>query len=155
MAIVRWDPFRELTRELTRDFADPWFSPWPRLWRLLEWDLPAPTRSWVPPVDIYETKEGELVVKAELPGLRREDLDVTVENNVLTIRGERRYEHEDRSGRVHRVERSYGEFCRSFTLPADVDSDHIRAEYRDGTLTVTLPRKPEARPRQIPVEVAA
>lgn len=152
MAIVRWDPFRDLTR----DFMEPWFGSWPRLLRALDWDWEVPaTRSWVPPVDIYETKDGELVVKAELPGLRREDIVVTVEGNVLTIRGERKYEREDRSGRVHRLERAYGEFSRSFTLPAEIDAEHIRAEYRDGTLTVTLPRTPEARPRQIPVEVAA
>jgi HSP20 family protein len=155
MAIVRWDPFRELTRELARDFMDPWFLSWPRLGSTLEWAAEWPARSWVPPVDIYETKDGALVVKAELPGLKREDIDVTVEDNILTIRGERRSEHEDRAGRVHRRERSYGEFSRSFTLPADIDAEQIRAEYRDGTLTVTLPRKPEARPRQIPVEVAA
>ncbi len=155
MAIVRWDPFRELTRELTRDFMDPWFGSWPRLVRSLDWEFGWPTRGWVPPVDIYETKDGSLVVKAELPGLKREDIDVTVEDNILTIRGERRQEHEDRSGRVHRMERTYGEFSRSFTLPAEVDTEQIRAEYRDGTLTVTLPRRPEARPRQIPVEVAA
>ena len=110
-------------------------------------------RGWVPPVDIYETEAREIVLKAELPGLRREDIDLTVENTTLTIRGERRRDENIPDERCHRLERQYGPFSRSFTLPNTLDSSHVRAEYRDGVLTVTLPLREEARPRQIQVEV--
>ena len=109
--------------------------------------------SWLPPVDIYENGRHELVMRAELPGLRREDIDVTVENNVLTLRGERRRDEAVNDSQYHRAERAYGPFSRSFTLPATIDGNHVRAEYRDGMLTVTLPLRDEARPRQIQVEV--
>lgn len=108
--------------------------------------------SWLPPVDIYEDDRHELVVRAELPGLRREDIDVTVEHNVLTLRGERRRD-EVKESQYHRAERTYGSFSRSFTLPATVDAKQVRAEYRDGMLTIRLPLRDEARPRQIQVEV--
>jgi HSP20 family protein len=109
--------------------------------------------SWMPPVDIYETADHAVVLKAELPGLKREDIDLTVENNTLTIRGERRKEDGIADDRYHRVERSFGPFLRSFTLPPTVDPGRVRAEYRDGVLTVTLPTREEARPRQIQVNV--
>ena len=109
--------------------------------------------SWLPPVDIYENGRHELVLRAELPGLRREDIDVTVENNVLTLRGERRRDEAVNDRQYHRSERAYGAFSRSFTLPATIDGSQVRAEYRDGMLTVTLPLRDEARPRQIQVEV--
>jgi HSP20 family protein len=109
--------------------------------------------TWLPPVDIFETADREIVLKAELPGLRREDIDLTVENNTLTIRGERRRDPEISEDRYHRFERQYGAFSRSFTLPPTVDASRVRAEYRDGVLTVTLPVRDEARPRQIQVEV--
>lgn len=108
--------------------------------------------SWLPPVDIYEDDRHELVVRAELPGLRREDIEVTVEHNVLTVRGERRRD-EVKESQYHRAERTYGSFSRSFTLPATVDAKQVRADYRDGMLTVRLPLRDEARPRQIQVEV--
>lgn len=109
--------------------------------------------AWQPAVDIFETEGREIVLKAELPGLKREDIDLTVENNTLTIRGERRRDPEVADDRYHRVERQFGAFSRSFTLPATVDGAGVRAEYRDGVLTVTLPVREEARPRQIQVEV--
>lgn len=108
--------------------------------------------SWLPPVDIYEDDRHELIVRAELPGLRREDIEVTVEHNVLTVRGERRRD-EVKESQYHRAERTYGSFSRSFTLPATVDAKQVRADYRDGMLTIRLPLRDEARPRQIQVEV--
>jgi HSP20 family protein len=109
--------------------------------------------TWLPPVDIHETDSRDIVLKAELPGLRREDIDITVESNVLTIRGERRRDDTVKETQYHRVERAYGPFSRSFTLPNIVDPGRVRAEYRDGVLTVTLGTREEARPRQIQVEV--
>lgn len=110
--------------------------------------------TWLPPVDIYETADRQIVLKAELPGLRREDIDLTVENNTLTIRGERKREGGVPEDRYHRVERAYGAFSRSFTLPNTVDGANVRAEYREGVLTVTLPTRDEVRPRQIEVAAA-
>ena len=111
------------------------------------------SRGWMPPVDIYESESREIIVKAELPGLKREDIDLTVENTTLTIRGERRRDENVPNDRWHRVERQYGPFSRSFTLPNTLDASRVRADYRDGVLTVTLPLREEARPRQIQVEV--
>ena len=108
---------------------------------------------WQPPVDIFENGARELVVRAELPGLRREDIDITIENGTLTIKGERRQDEGVREDRYHRLERPSGHFSRSFTLPNTVDSSRVRAEYRDGMLTMVLPERAEARPRQIQVEV--
>jgi HSP20 family protein len=108
---------------------------------------------WIPPVDIYETDSGQIVLKAELPGLKRDDIDLTVENNTLTIKGQRRPDEAVREQQYHRVERSYGAFSRSFPLPNTVETSSVRAEYRDGVLTVTLPVRQDARPRQIQVEV--
>ncbi len=110
--------------------------------------------TWLPPVDIYETADRQIVLKAELPGLERSDIDLTVENSTLTIRGERKRDGAVPEDRYHRVERAYGGFTRSFTLPATIDGAKVRAEYRDGVLTVTLPTREEARPRQIEVAAA-
>ena len=144
MAIVRWEPAGELASmeidRLNRMFSDFYGEAFPR--------------AWVPPVDIYETDAHEVVLKAELPGLKRDDIDLTVENNTLTIRGERRKDETVPEDRYHRIERIVGPFLRSFTLPATVDASRVRAEYRDGVLTVTLPTRAEARPRQIEVNVS-
>lgn len=109
--------------------------------------------TWLPPVDIYETAAHEIVLKAEAPGLKREDIELTVENNTLTIRGDRKKDDGVSEDRYHRVERTFGPFSRSFTLPSTVDAGRVRAEYRDGVLTVTLPVREEVRPRQIQVNV--
>ena len=109
--------------------------------------------TWLPPVDIYENEAREIVLRADLAGLKRDDIDLTVENNTLTIRGERKRDDEVHEDRYHRLERAYGAFSRSFTLPNTVDPHKVRAEYRDGVLTVTLPAREEVRPRQIQVEV--
>ena len=132
MAIIRFDPFRDLA-----------------VWQ----DL-MNRGTWTPSVDIYEV-DGALVLKADLPEMRREDIDVTVENNTLTIRGERKHDHEIKQENFHRVERAYGTFVRQFSLPQTVDSAKIAAEYKDGVLSVKLPVREEAKPRTVKVEVAA
>jgi HSP20 family protein len=108
--------------------------------------------TWAPAVDIYE-KDGSIVLKAELPGVDPKDVDVRVENNVLTLRGERKFDSEVKREEYHRVERAYGSFTRSFTLPNVVDTEHIKAEYKDGVLRVNLPQKEEAKPKQISIAV--
>jgi HSP20 family protein len=109
------------------------------------------SRAWVPPVDIYETEQNEVVIKAELPEMKREDIDVTFENNVLTIKGERAAVTDARSDGFQRSERRYGSFSRSFTVPATVDATRINASYKDGVLTIRLPQREEAKPKQIAV----
>jgi HSP20 family protein len=109
--------------------------------------------AWLPPVDIYETADRDIVLKAELPGLRRDAIDLTVENNTLTIKGQRQPDDGAADAQFHRSERVFGSFTRSFTLPNTVDAGRVKAEYRDGVLTVRLPRREEARPRQIAVDV--
>jgi HSP20 family protein len=130
MTVVRWDPFR--------DFGFTTGSP-----------------TWVPPVDIFQTGDHELVLKAELPDMSREDIDITVENFVLTIKGEKKLSTEVKEEQFHHVERRYGAFSRSFSLPRTVDASRVSADYRNGVLTVRLPLREEAKPRQIKVDVAA
>ncbi len=115
---------------------------------------PAANRPWSPAVDIYET-ENELVLKADLPDVSQKDIDVRVENQTLTITGQRKFEQDQDSKGFHRIERSYGSFMRSFAVPNTFDTDHISAQYQNGVLTVTLPKKEAAKPRQIKVEVKA
>jgi HSP20 family protein len=111
--------------------------------------------NWIPAVDIYETENHDLVVKAELPDLTREAIEVTVENHTLTIRGERKLPGDVKEEQIRRVERQYGTFSRSFTLPNTVDASKVGAEYKNGVLTVKLPFRDEAKPRTVNVEVAA
>jgi HSP20 family protein len=111
---------------------------------------PAATTSWSPAVDIFEA-EGEIVVKAELPGMDRKDIALHLENNVLTLRGERRFEKETKEENYHRIERSYGAFSRSFSIPTSVDEEKIRADYKDGVLKIMLPKKEQAKPKQIKI----
>lgn len=106
---------------------------------------------WAPVVDILETANKDVVVKAELPDMKREDIKVTFENNVLTIEGERKFADEPARENYHRIERQYGAFRRSFTLPASVDASRVQAGYQDGVLTITLPRREETKPRQIQI----
>ena len=110
--------------------------------------------TWAPAVDIYET-ESELVVKADLPDLQEKDIDVRVENNTLTIRGERKFEKDVNEDNYLRIERAYGSFMRSFSLPNTVNAEAIGAEYKNGVLTVTLPKREESKPRQVKVTVNA
>ena len=138
MTLVRWNP---AGRELASMEID-------RLNRMFEDFYVSGGRAWAPAVDIFETAEREYVIKADLPEMRREDIGVTFENNVLTIDGERK---PDADVNFHRSERSYGRFTRSFTLPVTVDGNRISAAYKDGVLTVRVPQREEARPKQIQV----
>jgi HSP20 family protein len=141
MALVRWDPLRDLaTMEVDR--LNNMFSNF--------YGGEGFSRGWVPPVDIYESGDHELVIKAELPDMKREDITVTFENNVLTLQGERKVEEIARD-RFQRLERFHGTFSRSFTLPPTVDATNISASYKDGLLTVRLPQRAEAKPKQIVV----
>jgi HSP20 family protein len=149
MAIVRFDPFRDLAvlqDRMNRLFNDTWSN------RGQE-DHLMNRGTWVPPVDIYEAN-GELVMKVELPDMKREDIELTVENNALTIRGERRLSEDIKQENFHRVERAYGTFVRTFSLPVTVDATKVGAEYKYGMLTVKLPYREEAKPRTINVDVA-
>ncbi len=143
MAIVRWSPARDLNRmerELRRMFRDFEQSS----------EEPSSVAVWTPPVDIYET-DNEVVVRADLPGIDQRDLDIRLENNVLTLKGERKMEQEVKEDNYHRIESAYGTFVRSFTLPAIVEEDKIKAEYKNGVLKIVLPKKEQAKPRQIKV----
>jgi HSP20 family protein len=143
MAIVRWDPARELA-DMEIDRLNRMFT---------EFYGDAFSRGWVPAVDIYETDDHEVVLKAELPEMKRDDIHITFENGVLTLKGERKVEQEVKRDNFQRLERRYGTFSRSFTLPNTIDPSRISASYKDGVLTVRLPQREEARPKQIAVNV--
>ena len=145
MSITRYDPFRDLrtlqdevnrlfSTSFSRSFGDDGIA----------------RGAWTPGVDIYENKD-EIVLEAELPGMNREDFELTVENNVLTLRGERRFEKRDEADNYHRVERSYGTFTRSFTLPPTVAADTATAEYKNGVLRVVLKKREEVKARRIEI----
>ncbi len=142
------DPFRFFKTNPMQFLEDPFtaFRPY------LPTEETMPLKAWTPVCDIYET-EKELVLKMELPEMKKEEVHVTIENNVLTLRGERKFEENVDRENYHRIERNYGEFLRSFTLPAFVDGNKIFAEFKDGLLTVTLPKNPTAIPKQIEVKV--
>ena len=114
----------------------------------------APERSenWIPSVDILE-KGGNLILRAELPGMTQKEIELKLEGNTLTLKGERKMENEDKKSNYHRIESYYGTFTRSFRLPDTVDAEKISAEYKNGVLTITIPQRPEVRPREIPVSV--
>jgi HSP20 family protein len=112
------------------------------------------TGNFVPAVDVYEDAQ-KLVLKLEVPGIRREDLDIRVEGRVLSIKGERKLEAEEKEENFHRIERRYGSFVRSFTLPSTVDTDNVAATSQDGVLSISLAKKPEAKPKQIEVKIGA
>jgi HSP20 family protein len=144
-SITRWDPFHSLST--LQDQVN----------RLFESSFPARSdnsalTTWAPAVDIYET-ENELVLKADLPGISEKDLDVRVENNMLTVCGERKFEQQVKEDNYLRVERSYGSFSRSFSLPNTVNTDAIKAEYKNGVLHVVMPKRAEAKPKQVKVNV--
>lgn len=143
MALVRWNPIGSLAgMEIDR------------LHRMFE-DLQSEAfnQAWVPPVDIYETDAHEVVIRAELPEMKKEDIGVTFENSVLTLTGERKQDPSVRREQYQRVERRFGSFSRSFTLPASVDASQIAASYKDGVLTIRLPRREETKPKQISVNI--
>lgn len=143
MAVVRWDPFRDLS--MLQDRMNRLFDDAGRGW---QHDEPSSTTTWSPAVDIFET-EDEIVVKAELPGMVRQNITLHLEKNVLTLKGERRFEKETKDENYHRIERSYGGFSRAFSIPAAVDEEKIRADYKDGVLKIVLPKKEQAKPKQI------
>jgi HSP20 family protein len=144
MAVVRWDPFRDLN--VLQDRMNRLFEDAGRGWRGNE--EPAATTTWSPAVDIFET-EGEIVVKAELPGMDRNDITLNLEKNVLTLKGDRKLEKETKDDNYHRIERSYGSFSRAFSIPATVDEEKISADYKEGVLKIVLPKKEQAKPKQI------
>jgi HSP20 family protein len=142
MSIIRFDPFADLLTTLRQAQGGP--------------ELSRGTNGrWVPAVDIFENGKQELVLKAELPDMKREDIQVVFENNTLTLKGDRKFEADVKQEQFHRVERAYGAFSRSFSLPSSVDASKIAAEYKNGVLTITLPFREESKPRTINVEVAA
>jgi HSP20 family protein len=149
MAISRFDPFREfafLQDRMNRVFGDQY---------LRRDDDVTAHGTWVPPVDIYEAENRDLVLKAELPDLNRDEIEVTVENNTLTLKGNKKLPTGVKEEQYRRIERNYGSFSRSFTLPNTVDASKVGAEFKNGVLTVRLPFREEAKPRSINVEVAA
>ena len=142
MALVRWDPTRELASmeidRLNRMFSELWGSE-------------NFSQGWAPTVDIYTTDANDVVLKVDLPDMKREDISVTFENNVLVLKGERKFDGETSRENYQRIERFYGTFSRSFTLPPTVDASRISASYKDGVLTVRLPQREDARPKQITI----
>lgn len=140
----------EWSRDPLWNFVDRFFSDSFPGFETESSDLAPVNRSWMPPVDIYETEEG-FVATADLPGLGKKDIDVSLEGNVLTISGERSYEKSGEQGAFRRIERAYGNFRRSFTLPAGVDATKVDAKFKDGVLTLTLPKSETAKARKISV----
>ena len=147
MAIVKVDPFRELAAmqdRMARLFGDAYLRDEDTGFR----------GTWAPAVDIYETESHDLVLKAELPGMNREDIEVSVENSTLVLKGTKKFEADVKEEQYRRIERSYGTFHRSFTLPNTVDATKVTAEFKNGVLAVKLPFREEAKPRTINVDVA-
>ena len=145
-SIMRWDPFRDLStlqERVNRLFESNFAS---------RWDGSTLT-AWAPAVDAYET-ENELVIKADLPDVPEKELDVRVENNMLTIHGERKFEQVAKEENYLRMERAYGSFSRSFSLPNTVNTEAVKAEYKDGVLTITLPKRAESKPKQVKIAVS-
>ena len=145
MSITRWDPFHHLAtfQDQVNRLFDTSFRGRPE---------DSALTAWSPAVDIYET-ENELILKADLPDINEKDIDVRVENNMLMIRGERKFEQKVKEENYLRIERTYGSFSRSFSLPSTVNSEGIKAEYKNGVLTVEVPKRAEAKPKQVKVNV--
>ncbi|HVA00263.1 MAG TPA: Hsp20/alpha crystallin family protein [Terriglobia bacterium] len=147
MPIARWEPFRGLVT--TQDRFNRLFND--AIAKTFSEEEPG-SRAWMPPVDIYETDDS-LVLKAELPGINPDDVEVRVEDNTLYLKGERKFQKDVKEENLHRVERSYGMFSRSFVLPNSIDSDKVQAAYKDGILTLTMPKREEAKPKTIKINV--
>ena len=148
MNVIRWNPYRDLTSladQVTRAFGAP-------AARVRDEELSL--GSWMPPVDIIEEKD-RILLTAELPGFLPEQVEVQMEGGVLTLKGERKFEGENEGRNYHRVERSYGQFVRSFTLPNNVNREAIQATFHDGLLSIELPKREEAKPRQIKISAEA
>ncbi len=145
MAITRWDPFRDVLALQNR--MNSIFQEFNRG----DGDVMS-TAAFVPPVDVYED-EHKVVLKLEVPGMKESDLDIQLENNVLTVKGERKFEKEEKEENFHRIERRYGSFYRSFTIPNTVNPDSVKANYDAGVLKIELEKRAEAKPKQIKVQV--
>ena len=148
MTLTKWDPFKDLVT--LQDRMNRLFDESVR--NVRPGDEALSSAIWSPAVDIYET-EDEVVVKAELPEVNQKDIDVQIENSTLTLRGERRFNKETKKENFHRIERAYGSFSRSFTLPSTIDQEKIRADYKDGILKISMPKREETKPKQIKVAV--
>ena len=145
MNLTRWEPYRELATlqdRLNRAFGSTYGRP--------DRDDEVSMAAWVPPVDIAEEKD-RILITAELPGFKENEIEIQSENGMLTLRGERKFETKNDGKNYHRVERSYGQFVRSFALPNNVDREHIRAEFSDGLLRIDLPKREDAKPRTIKI----
>jgi HSP20 family protein len=145
MNIIRWDPFRDLAtlrERMNRLFEEAYSS------RGEEKDMVS--SAWNPSVDIYE-KENEIVLKAEVPGIDENDIEIKIEDNTITLNGERKFEKETKEENYHRIERSYGSFYRSFTLPQNINQDKIKAESENGILKITMPKKAELKPKKVKI----
>jgi HSP20 family protein len=149
MSIIRWEPFHDpvSTQDRFNQLFNHTFA------RALGDQQEVSPRAWVPPVDIYETGDS-LVLKAELPGINPDEVEIRVEDNTLYLKGERKFEKEVKEENLHRVERSYGTFTRSFALPNTIDADKVKAEYENCILTLTMPKREEAKPRTIKINVS-
>jgi HSP20 family protein len=152
MHLMKWDPFREL-EEMANTFNRLYTRPFPTRPPFRNEEEALVRFDWAPLVDISETDK-EYLIKAELPEVKKEEVKVAIEEGVLTIQGERKIEKEEKDRKVHRVERSYGKFLRSFTVPRDVDEKKIVAEFKDGILNVHVPKAEMAKPRLVEVKVA-
>jgi len=145
MPLVKYNPFADLDEfpgiRLFQDTLNRFMTE------------PNTTRPWAPAVDIFET-DNELVLKADLPDVSMKDIDIQLENGTLTLKGERKFEKDEKNKGFHRMERSYGSFVRYFTVPETVDTEHVKADYNTGVLTVTLPKKEIAKPKSIKVQVS-
>ena len=146
MVVTRWDPFRELSSLQNR--VNSLFQDYGRSGQ----DELTTTGSFVPAVDVYED-EHKVTLKLEIPGVNQEDVDVRLENNTLTIRGERKFEKEEKEENFHRIERRYGSFARSFVLPNTIDTENVQAGYENGVLKIELSKRAEAKPKQIKVNI--
>jgi HSP20 family protein len=149
MNLIKWDPFRELedvSSRLNRIFGRP-------LARTGQDNEMLATADWMPSVDISET-DAAYLIKGEIPGVRKEDVKVTLQDGILTIQGERKQEKEEKNKKFHRVECSYGNFVRSFRVPDDADESAAKAEFKDGMLNVTLPKSAKAKPKSVDVAIS-
>ena len=149
MNLVKWDPFRELedvSNRLNRIFGQS-------LARSESGQNMLAVADWAPSVDISET-DSEYLIKGEIPGVKKEDVKVTIQDGMLTIQGERKQEKEEKGKKFHRIERSYGSFVRSFRVPDDADENSVKAEFKDGMLNVTLAKSAKAKPKAIEVSVS-
>jgi HSP20 family protein len=148
MTLTKWDPFKDLVT--LQDRMNRLFDESVR--NVRPGDEALSSAIWSPAVDIYET-EDQVVVKAELPEVNQKEIDVQIENNTLTIRGERKFNKETKKENFHRIERAYGSFSRSFTLPSTIDQEAIHADYKDGILKISMPKREETKPKQIKVAI--